>query len=69
MLWTYHAGMYRHFENHFLPTLFEYDFGMVGMSGNQMYICTTGDHQTSFYGSMDDMRIYKNALSATDDEM
>jgi hypothetical protein len=45
------------------------DFGMVGMSRNHMYICTTGDHQTSFYGSIDDMRIYKKALSATDDEM
>ena len=43
------------------------DFGMVGMSGNHMYIGTTGDHQTLFYGSMDDMRIYKNALSATDE--
>ena len=45
------------------------DFGMVGMSGNHMYIGTTGDHQALFYRSMDDVRIYKNASSATDDEM
>jgi hypothetical protein len=52
-----YSGCYENYLN---------DFNSIGTNSNNMYIGTTGNNQTFFDGSMDDIRIYKNALSKTE---
>jgi hypothetical protein len=42
------------------------DFKNIGTNSNNMYIATRGDNMSFFDGTIDDIRVYKKALTATD---
>nr|QOI90498.1 hypothetical protein HWQ62_00363 [Pyramimonas orientalis virus] len=61
MVTMYQDGVYTGCYENYMT-----DFNNVGTNTNDMYIGTTGNNQTFFDGSMDDVRIYKSALSKDD---
>lgn len=58
---VYHNGQVIGYYNSYLK-----DFTSVGKNVNSMYIATTGDNATFYDGIIDDVRVYKTALTDED---